>query len=401
MTSNIRKLYVLNFLCGLVFWYPIEKLFLESIGVGPFGISINAIVFLTVMVAFDVPAGVLADGWKRKHVLVLACLSLLLASLIAGSSHSLPIYLVATALVGGYMVLTSGTSQAMMYDSLKDSGNEKAYDKHQGRAFALYLAGFGLSSIIGGYIAHGFGYRASYFVTAAAMVLALLVAATLVEPQTHKVAADHKLRAHVSASVRQVFASRLLLQLSLLIVAATTLRSSQNEYAPLLFLALGLSAVPIGYATVAKWLTSSLGQIAAPRLGRRTLKLTPLFFVAFALFSLIRNDWSFVFFYAASFLFSAITNQAEAAVQDVTPSELRATMLSVLNFSGNILLIPLSLLFGWIAQHSNVFNGYRMIAIVGVLYLAAWFISGRKSFHAAYNITPHHAQAPSIDAELV
>jgi MFS family permease len=116
MHPNIRKLYALNLLGGIVFWYPIEKLFLLHIGVSPFGISVNAIVFLVILVAFDVPAGVLADHWKRKYTLQVAFIALILASVIAGISHSLAEYLPMTVFLGGFVVLTQGTFQAMMYD---------------------------------------------------------------------------------------------------------------------------------------------------------------------------------------------------------------------------------------------------------------------------------------------
>jgi hypothetical protein len=69
MHPNIRKLYVLNLLAGITFWSSIEKLFMLHIGVSPFGIVVNTIVFLVILVAFDVPAGVLADHWKRKYTL--------------------------------------------------------------------------------------------------------------------------------------------------------------------------------------------------------------------------------------------------------------------------------------------------------------------------------------------
>jgi len=37
MQANIRKLYLLNLLAGIVFWYPIEKLFMQHIGISAFG----------------------------------------------------------------------------------------------------------------------------------------------------------------------------------------------------------------------------------------------------------------------------------------------------------------------------------------------------------------------------
>lgn len=375
---NIYKLYAINLLVGLVFWYPIEKLFMQDIGISAFSIGINAIVYYAVLLVFDVPSGVLADKWKRKYVLCLAAIALLLSSLIGGASGSLLQYLPMTILLAVFMVLTTGTMQAMMYDSLRDSRRQSEYDKHQGRAYALFLAGLGISALAGGYMSDWFGFRSTYFVTAGVSVATVLTCLLLTEPKAHKQVADRRLRVHVRSSVRQIFMHRLLLQLCLLITAASVLRSTQNEYTGLYFLALGMTAVPVGYATAAKWIVSAFGQIIAPKIGRRALQLAPLFFLTFTAFSLVDNRWSLVFFYIAGFLFSVINNQAEAAVQDNTPSEIRATTLSVLSFSTNLLMVPLSLLFGWIAQEIDAFAAYFAISVIGLLYLMVWAVKGRK-----------------------
>lgn len=401
MHKNISKLYVLNFLAGVVFWYPIEKLFMQHIGISAFGVSVNAIVFLLVMVIFDVPAGVLADKWKRRYVLLLAFLCLLIASVTGGFSSNLAEYLPMNIMLGGFVALTQGTFQAIMYDSLRDTGRQRSYDKHQGWSYALFLSGLGVSSMIGGYMANAYGFRATYFVTAAVMVLGCVVTLMLVEPHSRKIIADRKLKEHIRASLMKIFASRLLMQLALLITAASILRSAQNEYSGLLFIALGLGVIPMGFANAGKWLASSFGQIVAPKIGRRALKLAPVFFVIFTVFSLLQTPWSLVFFYTAGFLFSVISNQAEAAVQDNTPSEIRATVLSVFSFASNVILVPIGLLFGWIAQRSNVFNSYLMIAIIGLLYLASWFFAGRSVLRQIYHMPAHATQLPSTEAEII
>jgi MFS family permease len=400
MHPNIRKLYALNLLAGIVFWYPIEKLFLLHIGISPFGISINAIVFLIILVACDVPAGVLADHWKRKYTLQVALIALVVASIIGGMSHSLAAYLPMTIFLGGFVVLTQGTFQAMMYDSLEDTDHQSTYDKHQGLSYALFLAGLGFSSIAGGYMSQTYGFRVTYFSTAIVMVLAFLVACTLSEPSSHKQLADRKLKEHIRSSFKQIAATKLFMQLSLLITAVSVLRSAQNEYAGLLFVALGMGAIPMGWGTAGKWLFSSFGQVVAPKIGRRALQLTPLFFITFTLFSLIHSRWSLVFFYIAGFLYSIVYNQAESAAQDVIPSEIRATTLSVLTFASNVILVPLSLIFGWLANRS-IFHAYLMIAIVGLLYLISWLISGRKELQEVYRKKSYATQLPSVEAEIV
>lgn len=401
MRANIVKLYILNCLGGLVFWYPIEKLFMQHIGISPLGISINAIVFLVIMVLGDIPAGILADRWRRSSTLLLAMLALAGSSVIGGFSHSLWQYVPMTILLGGFVVLTQGTFQALMYDSLHDLDRQNEYDTHQGRAYALFLAGLGVSSIAGGYIAQLFGYEWAYFATAAVVGIGAVLTLTLREPAVHKALADTKLKQHVASSARRIVASRLLIQLALLITAASVLRSSQNEYAGLLFIALGLGAIPMGYATAAKWLASAVGQIIAPKIGRRALQLAPVFFVSFTLFSLVHTVWSLAFFYIAGFLFAVVSNQAEAALQDATPSNIRATMLSIFSFASNVILVPLSLLFGWIADRSNVFNSYLMIALVGLLYLLAWLLGGRRILAQVYHQRTKTEVVPSGQSEIV
>ncbi len=398
MLKNVYKLYALNLLVGIVFWYPIEKLFLTDIGAGPLGISINALIFLVTLIIFDVPSGVLADKWKRKYTLLLALVCFIAACLMGGASHTWLQYLPMNILLGGFVVLTSGTFQAMMYDSLRDIDLEHEYDKHQGRSYALFLTGLGLSSLAGGYLADWFSMPATYFLTAAVMVPAVIVALSLVEPKSHKQVSDRKLKEHIRFSVRQLLASRLLLQLALLLTAAGILRGAYNEYSGLLYIALGFSVIPMGYANAAKWLIGSLGQLVAPKIGHHALALVPAFFITFLAFSLLRTRWTLVFFFMAGFLYSVIANQTEAAIQDHTPSEVRATTLSVLSFASNVLLVPLGLLFGWIAERTDVFSAYLMIASLGIIYLAIWFARGRHVFKM---LPPVKSQPrPTIEEEL-
>ena len=110
-----------------------------------------------------------------------------------------------TIALGGFIVLTQGTFQAMMYDSLEDTGHQASYDKHQGLSHALFLAGLAISSVAGGYMADAIGFRANYFMTAGVMAGALLLTITLTEPKAHKIVSDRKLKAHIHSSFKQLF----------------------------------------------------------------------------------------------------------------------------------------------------------------------------------------------------
>ncbi len=379
MQSNIKKLYISNFLTGIVFWYAIEKLFMQSIGINAFGIAVNAVIFLLITVIFDVPSGVLADKWRRKYTLVLAMLSLALSSLTLGTSNSFPIYLLGTAFYGGYIVLTSGTFQAMMYDSLAEINKQNHYDKHQGRSYGLFLIGIGLSSLAGGYIAQYIGLRETYLLSLVPAGVNILLLLSTNEPSFHKETFDSKIWSHIKASAKVITSQPIVFHLALFLVVGGMLRSTQNEFGGLYYIGLSLSAVAMGYANAGKWISGAIGQFVAPYIGRkRAFTLLPWFFGVFLAFSVITNASGIIFFFLASALFSIASNQAEATAQGMIPSGLRATTISLTSFATNVIMIPLSLLFGWLTQQYSAFKAYQVFAIIGLVYLIIWFMSGRK-----------------------
>jgi MFS family permease len=385
---EVKKLYIANFLTGIVFWYPIEKLFLRSIGVTPFQIGVNAVVFLIITLAFDIPAGVLADRWKRSYTLILALISLALSHAVMGFSTKLLPYLIGSVLFGCYVVLSSGTFQAYMYDLLDDLGIAKNYDKHQGRAYALFLAGVGFSSLAGGYIAAGLGYRANYFLSIVSAVLTVCLLLSMHEPKHHKKTHNDGYLKHIGQGFKALKKTPLTFHLSLFVVIAGLIRSTQNEFAGLYYIALGLTAIPTGYANAAKWLSGSLGQIIARRLGRSVLALIPLFYLTFGLFSIIGSSWGFVPFFAAVFMHGVLQNQAEAEIQSHIDTSVRATTLSSLSFLTNALLVPVGLLFGWLSGKYSALIAYRLVAAIGCCYLLIWVVRSRKILGSLSNVKP-------------
>lgn len=402
MKSNITKLYVINILVGLVLWYPIEKLFMTSIGITPFGVGLTSAVLLSIVLIFDVPAGVLADRWKRKYVLIIAVLGLACSSIIMGSSNSLAEYLLGNVAYGVYMVCSFGTFQAIMYDSLAELKMQNKYDKYQGRAFALFMASLGIGSLLGGYLAAWVGYRAAFYVSAIPAIFAIVLIISLKEPQKRKVISDKQYFKHMVKGFKSLNISPLVFHLSFFAVIAGVLRNSQNEFAGLYYIALGLTAIPTGYANAAKWLASSFGQSFARRIGRNALRLIPLFIICFTLFTLIDSKFGLIFFYLAVILHAILQNQTEAEIQNHIGSDVRATSISALSFMTNAILVPIGLLFGWVASRYSTMKSYQLVALIGLVYLVFWAVKGRKHIAPIYSenknaVILSPAQDPTLD----
>lgn len=378
MRSNIAKLYIVNLLSGLVFWYAIEKLFMTHIGITAFGVSVNAVVMVIASGMLEVPSGVLADRWNRKYTLALGSLALVISSVVAGSSHNLTMYLISTLIYSAYLSFTSGTFQAITYDTLKEAGREDLYAKHQGGSYAMFMVGAAISAPLGGYIANAFSYRAAYFASATVAAVTLIIIMTMHEPTVHKSDSPLKLYAHIGQAGKILLGNKVLLYLSGILVATGILHSSIVEYAGLYFIAIGFGAIGNGWADGGKWLAGAAGQYLSDKLAKWFLYLIPLFFVAFAVFSSWRTPLGLVFFFLATCVYSVIQNETQALVQDRLPSRMRATALSLIAFSISALTIPLGLAFGAIADHSSVLRAYQLFALIGIVYGLVWLVWQRK-----------------------
>ena len=351
-----------------------------KIGITAFGVSINAVVLVIITSIFDVPFGVLADRWNRKYTLALGILALGIGSLIAGSSHSLLVYTLGTAIYGIYLCMTNGTFQAITYDSLKEVGKEKLYAKHQGGSYALFMAGIAIASPAGGYMAAHFGYRSTYYWSAILCLLNLLIILSLHEPVFHMMEETVSLRMHIGAAYRLILNNKTLAYLSTILLVTGILRSSLNEYAGLYFIAIGFGAIGSGWANGGKWLFGAIGQFLASRLAKLFPFMVAAFFLAFIVMSSWRTPLGLAFFYLCTFSYGIILNEAQAMVQDRVASDVRATIFSLINFGTSALMIPLGLAFGVLAQHYSIFAAYQLFAVIGLLYFFVW-LGWRRKVH--------------------
>lgn len=261
--TQIHKLYLSNFLTGLVFWYGIEKLFMQSIGINAIGIGAATAVFLVFNLIFDIPAGILADKWSRKGVLIISSIALAMCSVLLGASHGLLLYAVGEIFYGVYIVSTSGTYNALTYDMLHEDGKADQYSKISGKAYALFLAGAGVANVASGFIAQQYGYRATYFITVVSCLINILVLVTIREPRFHK--ADKKERVLSQLRVASSAISKIKLVRVLVIVLSVLSISElfKSEFGQLYMVRYFSSPQIIGLLWAAYAFTWSLGSLIA------------------------------------------------------------------------------------------------------------------------------------------
>lgn len=374
MRSNITKLYISNFLVGLVFWYGIEKLFMQSIGIDAVGIGVVAALFLTFNLIFDIPSGILADRWSRKGMLAVGIIGMLICSIILGFSNGITTYIIGYVIFRGlYVIGTSGTYQALMYDSLHEIGKSQHYSKFIGRAYALFLAGIAIANIASGWLANSYDYRTTFLLTVIPCVLNLFIVLSIKEPVFHK-------EQQIEKPIRQLKnASGLILKMAflrtLIIVFAlmTVVELYKNDFGQLYLLRYVSDAGIIGILWAFGALSWATGHLIAHRLHTRLNWLIIACVAPLLLMSVIDSWVGIILFMLQHITMGALFNQVETRIQDATPSAVRASILSVVSSVGRIVAIPASILIGWIITVYDVYTALRVVTGVAVVALLFWW----------------------------
>ena len=187
VTARLRPLYVAVFLWNVSLWVPIEKLFETDIGFDPASIGVLAALYAAVVPLLEVPSGVLADRWSRRSVLVIAVVALAVSALIGGSSTNVATYTASALFLGVFFALQSGTTEAMVYDTLlEETGSSDAFERTIGRVRVIESIALVTSALAGGVVAEVAPLRLTYFLTVPFLAGAIAALLTFREPRLHQ-----------------------------------------------------------------------------------------------------------------------------------------------------------------------------------------------------------------------
>lgn len=384
--SQIHKLYISNFLTGLVFWYGIEKLFMSSIGINAVGVGTATAVLLAFNLLFDIPSGILADKWSRKGMLFVSAVSLAVSSVILGLSTGLALYIVGYLFYGVYVVSTSGTFQAIMYDSLHEQGRAKQYSKINGRAYALFLAGAGVANVAGGFIANSLSYSTTFYITVISCVINALLILSLKEPVFHKDEQKERVLKQLGKSTKTLVSIHLLRSLVIVISAFAIVELFMNDFGQLYMLRYVNQPQIIGILWALYAFTWALGSLIAHKFRNRLTVLVLLNTIPIVCMALIDNWFSLVLFMVQAVAAAVLFNQIETRVQENTPSSVRASVLSVLSALGRAISVPASFILGWLFVRYDALWALRFVAAIAAITLIYWLWASRVMVKEKSNI---------------
>jgi MFS family permease len=180
---NVKKVVLINFFMSLIFFTPIIVFFLQERGLNYSQIFFLGAVSSLFMVAFEIPSGMIADIVGRKKTLVLSNLLWLILVLVLSVAWQYMIFVLVAALEGIAVALFSGSSDALIYDSLVQENKEEKAKAVFGKISSARVLAAAVAPSSGSVIAK-LDLVFPVYLSAMAMFIGTVISLTLHEPTT-------------------------------------------------------------------------------------------------------------------------------------------------------------------------------------------------------------------------
>ncbi len=132
---------------------PIIVLFYEDHGLGLQDVFILKSVYSIAAVALEIPSGYLADVWGRRKCLILGCILFFFGYLCYSFTETFAAFVVAEILLGTGQTLVNGADSALLYDTTVQYKKENLYLRYEGRITMIGNFAEAVAGIFGGLLA--------------------------------------------------------------------------------------------------------------------------------------------------------------------------------------------------------------------------------------------------------
>ena len=335
MNSFLSKIYSFKFFDDLVFIYPLYAVMFIDYGLSGLQISIILAVWSITAFILEVPSGVIADKYSRKHILFFAQIARIIGYTCWLVFPNFYGFLIGFIFWGIKSAFTSGTFEALVFDELKQANKDSEYTKVIGRAKSLAFVAILLASL-GGSIAIHFGYS---FVLAISLIsLVISSMSIIVLPKAKRFESTHekeyfsRMKQGFSDSVKNPLIFKLIIFISI----ALALGGAIDEYWSIFGEQVGLAkyaiAIFIGASSAIQAIASAIAYKFSNFSNRTFYIVFVLNGVLLLTASLIFKPATVLLLLVFSFIFKIIDVVFEGKIQNVIPTAQRATISSVKGF---------------------------------------------------------------------
>lgn len=385
LRQNVYKNYFFSFLINLSLTESIWMLFLAYRGMTLLQIGFLESIYHVFSLTFEMPTGIIADRFGRKTSRVLGRVMTFCATLLMLSAHSFGMFAFAFLFIALGNNLESGAGDALIYDSLLETKDEDRYLKIKGRQEMFFQSAKLSSLIIGGYVATH-SYELAYGITALIHFSSIFQALTFTEPTIGK-KHEHapSLVRHFAESFRAIWDNRHVFRFMLFMESFGLFFTTLYFYLQNYMKHEGNSEFQIGIVLAAVSLLSLIFSMQAhriePFLGQKRLIGLASVAIVLCLFGIAFTQFVIPFFLGMAIIDGLLFVTFSGYVNQLIPSEFRATLLSFQSMLFSLMMIVLFPIIGWIAETYSFETSFRILFFLAVPIMAYAMLGLRKKLN--------------------
>ncbi len=384
-TSDILSIYVPSFFIfvGMGIVSPVLAIYATSFGVSFALVSLAISIYAVGRLVMDFPAGILADHFGRKPLMVVGCAILSVFAYLSATADNFWLFLVYRFFqgFGSSMWMTSRTT--LLADILKPEERGRVLGYFQ----SFTLIGQAAGPTIGGIIAEYWGLKANfYFYTVAGLISMLLSYLFIHEPEEAK-------SRHGGLSLPKGIVKRLLVNKGFMFAAAASfmsffLMSGVRQTTLPLYADIVVGLDPAGIGMMLSCITIMNMILTIPvgygidLLGRKPIIVGSMIMSALACI-LFPQANSFILLCAVALVMgvgSSGANQAPLAMAtDTTISEPHGISMGIFRFFGDMGSLMGPVLLGVIADSSGLVVTFYVMAAIILVNAGAIFLFGEET----------------------
>lgn len=384
--KNIILDYLHMFFRNVNFTHGIWILFLLSRGSTFIEVGILEMVFHISSLIMEVPTGVIGDLYGRRTSRLLGIISYFIYIGILLITNNMFFLVIAFIICGISYTFESGSGDAMVYDSLKEIGQEKKFMKVNGIKEVIYQTASVLVLFLTGWLLSE-KFELNYILTAAMFLIAFFIISLMKETKlphnTEGLSFKNRMNEHFVKTWKVITSSK---RLTLLIIIGALLFAPVTSlfiWAQDFFTSNGYSNTWMLYFLAIHSIASAIGGFIASKVeakfGERKMLIIIPILMAVCFWVTLSVQFGYIGFIVVGFLESIFYVILIDYVNRMIPSETRASVLSFMGMSFSMVMIIIFPIMGIIGQVSSLWYGYLFVAIIVTIVVILLMIVIRKN----------------------
>ena len=343
-----------------------------------FALGVFSIVNIVQSVA-EVPTGVISDKIGRRKTMIVSSLLTMLAFLMfafAGTFEHKYLLIIGAAIWAVADAFSSGTDDALMYETMEELGKSDKYDILYARSKTFSQIGLGAGALVAAIVTYFYSLNVLAWVSVVLSVIPIVISTRFVEPRRHNGEDVTSIKYFIIA-IKAFIQNKKLRVLATIQMLNRSISFTAHRFEGAYFNML-IPMWAVNVARIIKQICGAISYSIAPYFRKfgfyRILIVSKIGMTLIKGTAVVLNNFATPFIQSCVNILYGTSSTAESALlqQELSPKQ-RATMGSIVSLLGGVLSAVVYWLVGVIADTTSVWFAIVLLIVCNLLISGGYY----------------------------